>query len=106
MLRTGLVWISGILIAVLYVFAAVTAVGNLLGMLGLAEEIGVGLSVTGLIFLVIGITMPLLVLVLALMLGRGRPPGMKILLLVAGIALVAALQIDLMHLVPESFYVS
>lgn len=104
MLRTVLVWTAGVLLAVLYVYAAVTAVGNLLGMLGLAKEIGVGLSVTGVIWLVLGIAMPLLVLVLALMFGRGRQPGIRILLLVAGIAVVASLQIDLMHLIPESSY--
>lgn len=106
MLRTVLAWIAGVLLAVLYIFAAVTAVGNLLGMLGLAQAIGVGLSLTGVIWLAVGIAMPLLVLALALLFGRGKQPGIRILLLVAGIAVVAVLQIDLMHLIPESSYIA
>ncbi|WP_025133220.1 hypothetical protein [Leucobacter sp. PH1c] len=97
-------WVGGLLIAVLYVHATTTGVGNLLGMLGMAGALGMGLSVSGWVWLVFGIAMPPLVFAGALLLGRGRRGGARILLLAAGITLVAVVQLDVMHLIPESTY--
>ncbi len=104
MLRNILAWAAGILLGVLYLYAIATAVGNLLGMLGLAGALGTGLSGAGWFWLVFGIVAPAAVLALALMLGRRRGAGRRILLLAAGVALVAVVQIDLMHVIPESSY--
>ena len=97
-------WVVGVLLAVLYVYAAVAAVGNVLGMIGLAGALGTGLSGSGWLWLVLGVLIPLLVLGIALWLGRRRAAWTRILLLAAGIAVVAALQIDVMHVIPESSY--
>ncbi|WP_125100317.1 hypothetical protein [Leucobacter chromiireducens] len=97
-------WGAGLLIAVLYVHATVTGIGNLTGMLGLAGALGMGLSAGGWLWLVFGIAMPVLVFVAALLLGRKRGGGTRILLLMAGIAVVAVVQLDVMHLIPESSY--
>ncbi|UOQ60497.1 hypothetical protein MUN76_00465 [Leucobacter rhizosphaerae] len=97
-------WIAGVLLGALYLYAAVAAVGNVLGMIGLAGALGTGLSATGWLWLVLGVLIPLVVFGLALWLGRRRTAWTRILLLAAGIAVVAALQIDVMHVIPESSY--
>ncbi|MCW2287308.1 hypothetical protein [Leucobacter luti] len=99
-----LAWGVGVLLCGLYLYATITGVGNLTGMLGLSGALGTGLSVTGWIWLSVGILLPLLVLAAALVLGRGRKPGIRILLLAAGIAAIAVWQLDLMHVIPESSY--
>ncbi|MEJ6489463.1 hypothetical protein PQI23_07000 [Leucobacter sp. USCH14] len=97
-------WIVGLLLALLYLYAVVAGIGNFVGLVGLSEALGTGLSGTGRLWLIIGIAMPVIVLVVALLVGRGRGAGSRILLLAAGVALVAAWQIDLMHVIPESSY--
>jgi len=104
MAKTVTAWIAGLLIALLYAYAAVAGIGNLVGMLGLGSALGGGITALGWALLVFGIAMPVLVLALALLLARGRGKGMRILILAAGLALVAAVQLDMMHLVPESLY--
>lgn len=104
MVKTVSAWIVGVLLAVLYVYAAIAAVGNVLGMVGLAGALGTGLSGSGWLWLSVGVLIPLLLLTAALWLGRGRAPWTRILLLAAGIAVVAVLQIDVTHVIPESSY--
>lgn len=104
MVKTVSAWVVGVLLAVLYVYAAIAAVGNVLGMIGLAGALGTGLSGTGWLWLTLGVLIPLVLLAVALWLGRGRAAWTRILLLAAGIAVVAALQIDVTHVIPESSY--
>ena len=104
MVKTVSAWIVGVLLAVLYVYAAIAAVGNVLGMMGLAGALGTGLSGSGWLWLSVGVLIPLLLLAAALWLDRGRAPWTRILLLAAGIAVVAVLQIDVTHVIPESSY--
>lgn len=99
-----LTWVVGVLLGGLYLYATITGVGNLTGMLGLSGALGTGLSVIGWVWLSVGILIPLVVLAAALLLGRGRSGGIRILLLAAGIAAVAVWQLDLMHVIPESSY--
>jgi hypothetical protein len=103
-LRVVVAWIVGALLTILYLYAIATAVGNLTGMFGLADALGIGLSAAGWSWLIIGIVIPVVLLSLALILSRKRKAGFRILLLALGLTVVAALQIDLMHLVPESSY--
>ncbi|QIK62449.1 DUF3422 domain-containing protein [Leucobacter viscericola] len=104
MVKVVSAWVVGFLLAVLYLYAATAAIGNLIGMSGLAGALGTGLSAVGWIWLITGIVMPVVLLSLALILGRKRKAGIRILLLAVGITVVAVLQIDLMHLIPESSY--
>lgn len=104
MVRIVTAWVAGVLLAVLYVYAAIAAVGNILGMIGLAGALGTGLSASGWLWLTLGVLIPVLVFALALLLSRRRGPWTRILLLAAGIAVVAVLQIDVMHVIPESSY--
>lgn len=97
-------WVVGVILAGLYVYATITGIGNLIGMLGLGGALGTGLSAVGWLWLVFGIVMPLGVLIGGLLLARGRGAGIRILVLATGIALVAAVQLDVMHVIPESSY--
>lgn len=106
MLKVIVAWITGVFLTILYLYAVVTAVGNLMGMSGLADTLRIGLSAAGWTWMVIGIAMPAVLLSLALILSRKRTTGIRILLLTLGITVVAVLQIDLMHLIPESSYFS
>ncbi|MBL3686538.1 hypothetical protein D3248_06175 [Leucobacter zeae] len=104
MAKTVIAWIAGLLIALLYAYAVVTGIGNLVGMTGLGSALGGGLSTVGWFWLGFGIAMPALVFALCLLVARGRGKGIRILILAAGLALVAAVQLDIMHVVPESLY--
>ncbi|MGW9020000.1 hypothetical protein ACWGOE_00795 [Leucobacter chromiiresistens] len=97
-------WTAGLLLGLLYLYAVVAGIGNFVGLVGLSDALGTGLSGSGRLWLIVGIAMPLVVLAAALLVGRGRRAGSRILLLAAGVALVAAWQIDLMHVIPESSY--
>lgn len=104
MAKTVAAWTAGVLLALLYLYAAVAAIGNLMYFPGLANVSGLEVSSVGWTWLIIGVIMPVVLLSLALILGRKRKAGIRILLLAVGITVVAVLQIDLMHLIPESSY--
>lgn len=103
--RAGwVVWTLGILVSLLYGYAVVAAVGNLIGIPGVASALGLGVSLTGWAWLSLGALLPIIVFVLALLIARGRPGWAKIVLLATGLCVLAVLQLDLMHLVPQSGY--
>ncbi len=97
-------WSAGVLLGLLYLYATVAGIGNLVGVMGMSAALGTGLTGSGRFWLVVGVVMPAVVFALALLLGRRRGAGARILLLAAGVALVAAWQIDIMHVVPDSSY--
>lgn len=97
-------WVIGLLLSLLYLYAIVAGIGNFVGVTGLGAALGTGLSGTGTLWLIVGVAMPALVFIVALLLGRRRAAATRLLLLAAGIALVAAWQIDMMHVIPESSY--
>lgn len=104
MLKVVAAWIAGVLLSVLYLYAAVAAIGNLMYFPGLADASGLEVSTIGWTWLIIGIVMPVALLALALILGKKRKAGIRILLLAVGITVVAVLQTDIMHLIPVSSY--
>ena len=104
MAKRATAWVAGLLIGLLYLYAIVTGIGNFVGLVGLGGALGTGLSVSGQLWLIVGIAMPALVGVAALVLGRGRGAGTRILMLATGLAIVAIWQIDMMHTIPESSY--
>jgi len=53
---------------------------------------------------VLGVALPVAAFVVALLIGRGRRAGARLLVLAAGIAAVAAIQLEVMHLVPQSSF--
>lgn len=106
MTRRIVAWAVFALIVVLYASAVVAAVGNIVLMPQLAAQLGLGVNAVGWFWLVFGIALPVVGFVLAWLFGRGRSGGMRLLFFAAGLCLVAVVQIDVMHTIPQaSFFV-
>lgn len=97
-------WIAGILITGLYVSVVVAAIGNLLLLPQMGTSLGLGIAPAGWFWLCFGLLLPVVVYALALAIARRRSAGLRILVLAAGLCLVAAVQLEVLHLVPQSSY--
>lgn len=95
-------WVAGLLVTGLYAYAVFVQFGNLLGMQELGSRLGLGFSPLGWFWLLFGIVLPFLVLVAALLFGRRLRAWGRVLLLAAGLAVVAVAQLDVMHVVPQA----
>lgn len=99
---TGIVF--GVLVTLLYAYMVVAAVGNLTGITAMSGVLGLTLTGTGWFWLILGIALPPIGFAIALLLGRGRSLGLRVLVLAAGLASVAAIQLEILHLVPQSSF--
>ena len=97
-------WTAGVLITALYVYTVVAAVGNVILLPQMAATLGVGLTPIGWGWLVFGVALPVVVYGLALLVARRRTAGPRILVLAAGLCLVAAVQLEVLHMVPQTSY--
>lgn len=97
-------WVMGVLLGLVYVYLVVAAVGNVIGIVEMSGLLGLELNAIGWFWLVLGVALPVAAFVVALMIGRGRRAGARLLVLAAGIAAVAAIQLEVMHLVPQSSF--
>lgn len=97
-------WAWGVVLTLLYAFMVVNAVGNLLGMQQIGGSLGDGLSIAGWFWLLLGVCMPIAAYAVALLVGRKHRAGIRLLALLAGIAVVSAFQLEIMHLVPQLSY--
>ena len=88
-------WGAGVVLTALYAYIVIAAVGNMVGM---ASLLGSVLRPTAWIALGTGIAAPVIGYALALILGRGRSGGVRLLLLTTGLCVTAALQLDMLHL--------
>jgi len=90
-------WLAVVIAAVTGVFYAYDvweAVGNLVGLNLYADSLGVGLTVYGVVVLIVGVVLPFLVYAVAFWLGRRRGPLGQLALFVVGYALVQVLSAD------------
>ncbi|MFK4728264.1 hypothetical protein ROT00_01110 [Agromyces mediolanus] len=90
-------WLAVVIAAIAGVFYAYDvweAVGNLVGLNVYADTLGVGLTVSGVVVLIIGVVVPFAVYALAFWLGRKRGPLGQLALFVVGYALVQVLSAD------------
>lgn len=92
----ALAWIVGILLVGLYAYETIAAVGNFIGMSGF---LGSAFGPLPWFLLVAGMVFPAIALVISLIAGRGRGPAMRLLLLAAGLTGVAAIHLEIMHLI-------
>lgn len=97
-------WVLGIIVSLLYVATVIAAIGNLVLLPQLGAEIGYDITSFGWFWLGFGILMPVIAFALALLIARKRRPAMRVLVLVAGLAVVAAIQLEVLHLVPQSAF--
>lgn len=95
-------WGIGLLLTGLYASTVVSSAGNLVLLPQMAESMGLGITPTGWFWLGFGVLMPVAVYALALVIGRRRSAALRLLVLAAGLGVVAAVQLEVMHLVPQS----
>jgi hypothetical protein len=91
-------WLSAtvaILFGLFYAYSAWAGLGNLIGLNRAAELLDTTLSGFGWGLLLTGVLAPVLVFAIAFWLGRRREIGPQALLLLAGLALVSALSLDI-----------
>ncbi|NLA66361.1 MAG: hypothetical protein GX862_10705 [Leucobacter sp.] len=99
-------WATFVLIAVLYGYMVVAAVGNLVMLPEMAATLGLQVNAVGWFWLWLGVVLPLIGFAVALLISRRRKGGSKLLILATGLAVVAALQLEIGLLVPPvSFFV-
>lgn len=97
-------WVIGVILTLLYVYLVVAAVGNLMGIQQMADLLGLVLTGVGWFWLLLGIAIPVIAFTVAVLLSRRRSAGARLLVLAAGLATVAAFQLEIMHLVPQSTF--
>lgn len=97
-------WVIGLIITALYASTVVAAVGNIIGVPSMAEAIGLGISGTGWFWLWLGVVLPVVVFGIALLFGRGRRAAARVLILGTGLCVLAAVQLEILHLVPQSSF--
>ena len=97
-------WVALVLLTLLYAYVVVTGVGNLTGISELAGVLGFAVSPAGWFWLTLGILLPIAVYAVALLFGRGRAAGVRVLLLATGLAVVGAIQLEILHLVPQTSF--
>jgi hypothetical protein len=106
MVRNIVAWSIGIVVAGLYASMVVAAIGNLLLLPQQAASAGLSVSPTGWFWLGFGVLMPVVVFVLALLVGRRTSAGLRLLVLTVGLGVVAAWQLEVLVLVPASSLLS
>jgi hypothetical protein len=91
-------WLSAtiaILFGLFYAYSAWSGLGNLFGLNNAAQGLDTTLSGFGWGLLLTGVLAPIVVFGIAFWLGRRREAGPQALLLLAGLALVSALSLDI-----------
>lgn len=97
-------WVMGALVTLLYGYLVAAGVGNLLGISEMASMLGLSLTGAGWFWLIFGISLPVVAYGLALLVARGRSASLRVLVLAAGLCAVAAVQLEVLHLVPQSSF--
>ncbi|RGE23679.1 hypothetical protein [Leucobacter sp. wl10] len=98
------VWTVGALLTGLYVYTVAASVGNIVMLPRMATSMGLGITPWGWFWLAFGALLPAVVYALALLVARGRKAALRLLVLAAGLGLVAAAQLEVMHLVPQTSF--
>lgn len=99
-------WAAFVLLAALYVYMVVAAVGNLTQLPQMAASLGLGVNAVGWFWLCLGVALPILAFVIALLVGRRRAGGSRLLIFATALACAAALQLEISLVVPPtSFFV-
>lgn len=97
-------WLAYALLATLYVYMVVAAVGNLVLLPEMAAELGLAVNATGWFWLWLGVALPITAAAVGLLVGRRRGRGSRLLVLATALAVTAAVQLEIMHLVPQSSF--
>ncbi|HUH54005.1 MAG TPA: hypothetical protein VLZ31_08225 [Microbacteriaceae bacterium] len=95
-------WLFFMFVTIMYVYATVVSVGNVTGVLEIAQALESGLSAMGILWAGFSVLMPVIVFVIAVLLGIGRSYLKRSLLMFLGLTLVSIWYINLLHFVHVS----
>ena len=84
-------WVVGLLSVVLYAYAVFSGVINVQGMLAQAEIFGMSVSALGWMFIVAHLIIPVVLLAIALIVGRGTSAWLRVVILIAGLSVTGLL---------------
>ncbi|WP_438854891.1 bacitracin resistance protein [Agromyces sp. M3QZ16-3] len=85
-----------IVFGLFFAYDAWEAVGNLVGIAGVAAALGTSVSATGWIVLIVAILVPVALFAIAFLLGRRRSAVVQAALYLAGLAVSAVLYLDIL----------
>lgn len=97
-------WVCFAVLTALYAYMVVAAIGNLALLPQMAGQMGLGVNGTGWFWLWLGVALPVVAYAIALLVGRKRSGGARLLVLATGLAVTAAVQLEILHLVPQSSF--
>lgn len=92
------------LLTVLAGYMVVAAVGNLLLLPEMGASLGLQVNAVGWGWLWAGVALPVVTYALALVVARGRSVWVRVLITATALAVTAAFQLEIMHLVPQSSF--
>lgn len=90
-----LAMVIAVLFGLFFAYDVWEALGNLLGMLSFADNLGVGLTTLGWVVLIGALSLPIILFGLAFWLGMKRGPVQQIALYLAALAVSAVLYLDI-----------
>ncbi len=97
-------WVLFAILTGLYAYMVVAAVGNLTMLPEMAAQMGLGVNATGWFWLWLGVALPVLAYLVALLIARKRRGASKLLVLATGLAVAAALQLEIGLMVPTLWF--
>ncbi len=97
-------WVLFAAITGLYVFMVITAIGNMTQLPEMASQLGLEVNQTGWFWLWFGVALPIVGYLIALVAGIKRRGGSKLLIFATGLAVVAAVQLEISLVVPPTSF--
>lgn len=104
MTRRILTWAVGAIITGLYVYVLVAAIGNLMLLPEMVASMGLHMTGSGWFWLILVAALAPVSYALALFAARRRGAGVRLLALATGLCVTAALQLEILLLVPQSTF--
>lgn len=104
MTRRIISWTVWAIITGLYGYMVVAAVGNIVLLPQMVSSIGVTVTATGWFWMIFGVALPLVAYAIALILARRKSRSVRLLALATGLCATAAIQLEVLLLVPQSSF--
>lgn len=104
MTRRIISWTVWAIITGLYVYMVVAAVGNIVLLPQMVSSIGVTVTGTGWFWMIFGVALPPVAYAVALILARRSTRAVRLLALATGLCATAAIQLEVLLLVPQSSF--
>lgn len=97
-------WALFVALTLLYAYMVVAALGNLIMLPELSATMGLRVTGVGWFWLCLGVALPIIAYGIALLVGRRRGGGVRLLVLATALAVTAMAQLEILHLVPQASF--